>query len=556
VSDGALTASRSYSVHVNEVNLAPEITGVPGAVTIPELVLYTFNADATDADDPVQVLTFSLVGAPAGASIDPSTGVFTWTPTEVQGPNVYSFAVRVSDGVANTDAPITITVDEVSIAAITDLAASIVRSGNDGDGTTQVLLTWTAAPIGTTVEVYRARYGQYPEYDDLGGDDPDAPTYPPASPWEPTGVTAPGQTDEVNNGPSGYAGRDYWYYVAFVRGEGANVSDPSNIPATPNYLLGDVSDGTAPGLGRGNNVVDGADVSILGDSYGFTGAAVTPVAYLDVGPTTDFSVNGRSLTDNAINFEDLVMFAINYGTGPGPQQVARAETFSAQSEVDRLTVSAPLRVAAGEEFTARLRLEGSGRVQALSAALTWADGVVEPVAVEAGEWLQQLGGVALTPEPGVADVALLGLEGGGMQGEGEIAVVRFRAVAAGEPQVTLAEVKARDAVNHEVEVATAVLGTPAPLPTVTQLSPAFPNPFRGSTTIAFSLMEAGPVRVTVFGVDGRKVRTLTNGLWEAGFHRLAWDGRGDDGRTMSAGIYFVQLTTNQGRFTKRITGLR
>ena len=94
------------------INNPPVLTGVPETVTVNERVLYTFDADATDRDnDP---LTFSLVGAPPGASIDPSTGVFSWTPTEAQGPGVYQFTVRVSDGITDTDASITITVNEVN----------------------------------------------------------------------------------------------------------------------------------------------------------------------------------------------------------------------------------------------------------------------------------------------------------------------------------------------------------------------------------------------------------------------------------------------------------
>ncbi|MCC7018063.1 MAG: putative Ig domain-containing protein, partial [Rhodospirillales bacterium] len=49
------------------------------------------SIDAADpcrrpAITPANDLTFSLIGAPLGASIDPDTGVFTWTPTEAQGP--------------------------------------------------------------------------------------------------------------------------------------------------------------------------------------------------------------------------------------------------------------------------------------------------------------------------------------------------------------------------------------------------------------------------------------------------------------------------------------
>jgi hypothetical protein len=105
---------KTVTITVTEVNSAPTLSGVPVAATIPELVPYSFTATATDPDIPAQTLTFSLVGAPAGASIGAASGIFTWTPTEAQGPGTYPFTVRVSDGVTNTNASITITVTEVN----------------------------------------------------------------------------------------------------------------------------------------------------------------------------------------------------------------------------------------------------------------------------------------------------------------------------------------------------------------------------------------------------------------------------------------------------------
>jgi hypothetical protein len=62
-----------------------------------------------------RVLTFSLdPGAPAAASINPATGLFTWTPTGAEGPGVYQITVRVADpAIAGfTEAfPLTITVN-------------------------------------------------------------------------------------------------------------------------------------------------------------------------------------------------------------------------------------------------------------------------------------------------------------------------------------------------------------------------------------------------------------------------------------------------------------
>src|SRR5262245_49498282 len=116
VSDGVVDPDLYTTIFRSEVNDAPVLAGVPSSVSINEGEAYTFTAAATDADDPAQTLTFSLVGAPEGASID-ANGVFTWTPSEAQGGSDYSFMVRVSDGVVDTDVTITITVTEVNDTA-------------------------------------------------------------------------------------------------------------------------------------------------------------------------------------------------------------------------------------------------------------------------------------------------------------------------------------------------------------------------------------------------------------------------------------------------------
>lgn len=75
----------------------------------------TFTAHAADADD--DTINYSLSGEPAGASIDPSTGEFTWTPTETQGPLDYTFIVYADDKNGGVDSQsVTITVNEFNEA--------------------------------------------------------------------------------------------------------------------------------------------------------------------------------------------------------------------------------------------------------------------------------------------------------------------------------------------------------------------------------------------------------------------------------------------------------
>ncbi|GDY21177.1 hypothetical protein LBMAG56_25230 [Verrucomicrobiota bacterium] len=87
--------SKTFSVTVNEVNLPPVLT-LPGNTNINELVPYTAQATATDADSPANPFTFALVSGPAGLTVSP-TGAINWTPTESQGPGTYTVAISVTD---------------------------------------------------------------------------------------------------------------------------------------------------------------------------------------------------------------------------------------------------------------------------------------------------------------------------------------------------------------------------------------------------------------------------------------------------------------------------
>src|SRR5205807_500871 len=91
-----LSDEEAIAVTVKEVNVGPEVDAL-GDKTIDEQTALTFTAHATDADLPANTLTFSLVGAPQGATLSPYTTLFRSTPTEAQGPASYSFTVRVTD---------------------------------------------------------------------------------------------------------------------------------------------------------------------------------------------------------------------------------------------------------------------------------------------------------------------------------------------------------------------------------------------------------------------------------------------------------------------------
>ncbi|MFW2380731.1 MAG: Ig-like domain-containing protein, partial [Acidimicrobiales bacterium] len=93
----SLDDSETIDITVGEVNESPVLDAI-GDQAVDELVSLGFTAAASDVDLAANGLTFSVdAGAPTGASIDPTSGVFEWTPTESQGPGVFSVTVRVTD---------------------------------------------------------------------------------------------------------------------------------------------------------------------------------------------------------------------------------------------------------------------------------------------------------------------------------------------------------------------------------------------------------------------------------------------------------------------------
>ncbi len=69
----------------------------------------------------------------------------------------------------------------------------------------------------------------------------------------------------------------------------------------------------------------------------------------------------------------------------------------------------------------------------------------------------------------------------------------------------------------------------------------FPNPFNSQTQINYVLPHAGYVDVTVFNVNGQRMRNLVTAIKQAGYHSIVWDGNNDFGQNAPSGVYFCQL---------------
>ena len=88
------------------------------------------------------------------------------------------------------------------------------------------------------------------------------------------------------------------------------------------------------------------------------------------------------------------------------------------------------------------------------------------------------------------------------------------------------------------------------------LAAARPMPFRDRTTLECSMARDGPLSLVIYGVDGRRPRSLATGVRQAGVHRFLWDGRDDDGREVAAGMYYARMVTVDGRFSRTLVRVR
>jgi len=102
---------------------------------------------------------------------------------------------------------------------------------------------------------------------------------------------------------------------------------------------------------------------------------------------------------------------------------------------------------------------------------------------------------------------------------------------------------------------------PERLPITTQLLANYPNPFNPETWIPFELSQDAAVTVTIYDVQGKRVRQLQLGQVTAGRYVTAdqsvyWDGKSETGEVVSSGTYFYQLRAGDYTETRKMVILK
>lgn len=89
-----------------------------------------------------------------------------------------------------------------------------------------------------------------------------------------------------------------------------------------------------------------------------------------------------------------------------------------------------------------------------------------------------------------------------------------------------------------------------------ELYACYPNPFRRSTQIGFSLPSALHVSLSVYDAAGRRIATLVDQTKDAGYNTILWNGRNQYGTPVGSGVYFLRLRAGDRILTRKTILLR
>ncbi len=492
--------------------------------------------------------SFMISGTTQGSPTQPISGAGTYGLFEITFTTAAdgtaditfdSFSLRdpANQPIAASPTGATIDVDCMAPTAVADITAAPHHD--------KVALTWSHDNLDTDhYEIYRGLWydttvgtSAYPEYDDLANDV--IPTRPGSrtaaqsnTEWELAGTVLAGVFTFDDIGPF-TAGRGVYYYEVFAVDAALPIGNnplaaAANDRAT-NYWLGDVS-------GDGH-VTPVDDIDVLANTFGLTDGTTGYNNLCDVGPTDDWSRVGIPTTDNSIDFEDLMVFTMNFGV-----------VTDTNKDLGNISTTAGLAwVEAGEGQYALRLVDGVG-IKGVHLRANLPEGSLGRVT--AGQLLDSQSEMTFMQNIGNSlDVSLAVMgQNNGFIGTGDLLIVNSSTPI----MATDLAIEVRGYDNSDVQF-TLDETTGTVTPRVFALNANYPNPFNPMTKISFSLPEAQDVRLNVYGIDGAKVATLINETRSAGLHEIIWNGRNDVDQTVASGMYFYRIEAGPYSQVRKMT---
>jgi hypothetical protein len=94
------------------------------------------------------------------------------------------------------------------------------------------------------------------------------------------------------------------------------------------------------------------------------------------------------------------------------------------------------------------------------------------------------------------------------------------------------------------------------IPFLYALQNNYPNPFNPTTTVQYQIPENTQVRLVVYDMLGQIVRTIVDEAQEAGYYSVEWDGRNNNGESVSSGVYIYRIQVGSFVTSKKMNFIK
>jgi hypothetical protein len=180
--------------------------------------------------------------------------------------------------------------------------------------------------------------------------------------------------------------------------------------------------------------------------------------------------------------------------------------------------------------------------------------LLEPALTSLTEDLQLITGT----QNGTQKIGIVDLSGKNSAPAGEGALVKLRAKGEDLSSIKIRKVILidRDAMRFDLELSEELelelaKGSDS-RPEDFSLSQNYPNPFNPQTSIRYALPQDAQVRLVIYNVLGRRVRTLVDERQPAGYKTVCWDGKDERGDPAASGVYFYRIDADQFSEVKKM----
>lgn len=305
-----------------------------------------------------------------------------------------------------------------------------------------------------------------------------------------------------------------------------------------------------------NNRISVEDVNRVSDAYLLTSATSTR--------WNDGTYNYKWADineDGVVNVADLTMATGNYtgSNNDGAHPVwAKALASAANGNAGVKLSGLPGSLVAGQSYTVQVVIEDASSVCGYDVSLKYDTDALSFVSIVKGGFIS--GSSESFPVVGDGTVGLVNAVFGKVvsAGDGVLAEVTFTAKQSGAFDSDMLGIEDVTVVNASM-LAEKLADNSAVVdatPTEFALGQNFPNPFNPTTTITFSVPEAGDVTLKIYDVLGRNIRTLAAGTYNPGNYSVVWDARDSRGSMVSAGTYFYAINAGNYHAVKRMLFLK